>query len=138
MIFLREIKTEPLFMSSENIEYYEMHESGFGTVVVDTNGFEHHVMESSKEVEEILAKGSNVRVNYEIGIGNRVLPKTISIEVPKNVPSRVNPIVIFPTVDYKNLTIDVIQSDSKYNHTTFKTVIEDNQSHVINLNTGVE
>ena len=138
MIFLREIKSEPLFISSENVEDYEMHESGFGTVVIDKNGFVHHVMESLEEVEEILAKGSNVTVNYEIGIGNRVLPKTISIEVPKNVPSRVNPIVIFPTVDYKDLTIDVTQRDSKYNNTTFKTVIEDNQSHVINLNTGVE
>jgi ALfa-l-rhamnosidase len=138
MIFLKEIKTEPLFISSENVEDYEMHESGFGTVLIDKNGFEHHVMESLGEVEDILAKGSNLTVNYEIGIGNRVTPKTISIEVPKNVPSRVNPIVIFPTEDYKDLTIDVTQRDSKYNNTTFKTVIEDNQSHVINLNTGVE
>lgn len=138
MIFLREIKTEPLFMSSENIENYEMHESGFGTVVIDKNGFVHHVMESLEEVEEILAKGSNVTVNYEIGIGNRLSPKTVSIKIPNNVPSRVNPIVIFPTVDYKDLTIDVTQRDSKYNNKTFKTVIEDNQAHVINLNTGVE
>ena len=138
MIFLREIKTEPLFISSENVEDYEMHKSGFGTVVIDKNGFVHHVMESLEEVEEILAKGSNVRVDYEIGIGNRVSPEILSIVKPNNVPSRVRPIVIFPSVDYKDLTIDVTQRDSKYNNTTFKTVIEDNQSHVINLNTGVE
>lgn len=138
MIFLREIKTDPWFTCSERIRDFEAHESGFGTVLIDKNGFEHHVMESLGEVEEILAKGSNVTVNYEIGIGNRVTPEILSIAKPNNVPSRVRPIVIFPTVDYKDLTIDVTQRDSKYNNTTFKTVIEDNQSHVINLNTGVE
>ena len=75
MIFLREIKSEPLFMRSESIEDYEMHESGFGTVIIDKNGFLHHVMESLGEVEDILAKGSNLTVNYEIGIGNRVSPE---------------------------------------------------------------
>nr|DAX80791.1 MAG TPA: Flagellar and Swarming motility protein [Caudoviricetes sp.] len=138
MIFLREIKSEPLFISSENVEDYEMHKSGFGTVVIDKNGFAHHVMESLEEVEDVLAKGNNVTVNYKIGIGNRVSPEILSIAKPNNVPSRVRPIVIFPNVDYKDLTIDVTQRDSKYNNTTFKTVIEDNQSHVINLNTGVE
>lgn len=137
MIFLREIKTDPWFTCSERIRDFEVHESGFGTVVIDIDGFAHHVKESVEEVEDILAKGSNMTVNYEIGIGNRVLPKTLSVKIPNNVPSRVRPIVIFPTADYKDLTIDVTQRDSKYNNTTFKTVIEDNQSHVINLNTGV-
>lgn len=138
MIFLKEIKTDPWFTCSERIRDFEAHESGFGTVVIDIDGFAHHVNESVEEVEDILAKGSNVTVNYEIGIGNRVSPEILSIAKPNNVPSSVNPIVIFPTADYKNLTIDVTQCDSKYNNTTFKTVIEDNQSHVINLNTGVE
>ena len=137
MIFLREIKTEPLFMSSENIENYEMHESGFGTVVIDKNGFVHHVMESLEEVEEILAKGSNVTVNYEIGIGNRVLPKTISIEVPKNVPSRVNPIVIFPTVEAEIVTVKVTEYDSSGSKMV-NTTVNPELYHVINLNTGVE
>ena len=137
MIFLREIKTEPLFMSSENIENYEMHESGFGTVVIDKNGIVHHVMESLEEVEEILAKGSNVTVNYEIGIGNRVLPKTISIEVPKNVPSRVNPIVIFPTVEAEIVTVKVTEYDSSGSKMV-NTTVNPELSHVINLNTGVE
>ena len=137
MIFLREIKTEPLFMSSENIENYEMHESGFGTVVIDKNGFVHHVMESLEEVEEILAKGSNVTVNYEIGIGNRVSPEILSIAKPNNVPSKVRPIVIFPTADGKKVSVKVTEygdCDVK----TVNTTLDPNQSHVINLNTGVE
>ena len=138
MIFLREIKSEPLFISSENVEDYEMHESGFGTVIIDKNGFVHHVMESLEEVEEILAKGSNVTVNYEIGIGNRVLPKTISIEVPKNVPSRVNPIVIFPLVGLDEISVKVNQHKGIFGGTTFEGVLSPNASHVINLNTGVE
>lgn len=138
MIFLREIKTEPLFMSSENIENYEMHESGFGTVVIDKNGFVHHVMESLEEVEEILAKGSNVTVNYEIGIGNRVSPKTISIEVPKNVPSKVKPIVIFPTVEAEAVTVKVTEYDNYGCEKQVYTTVDSSISHIINLNTGVE
>lgn len=140
MIFLREIKTEPLFMSSENVENYEMHESGFGTVVIDKDGFVHHVMESLEEVEEILAKGSNVTVNYEIGIGigNRVSPKTLSIKIPNNVPSNVKPIVIFPTVEAEAVTVKVIEYDSYGCEKQVYTTVDSNQSHVINLNTGVE
>lgn len=138
MIFLREIKSEPLFISSENVEDYEMHESGFGTVVIDKNGFLHHVMESLEEVEDILAKGSNVTVNYEIGIGNRVSPKTISIEVPNNVPSKVKPIVIFPLVGLDEISVKVNQRKGFFGGTTFEGVLSPNASHVINLNTGVE
>ena len=137
MIFLREIKSEPLFISSENVEDYEMHKSGFGTVVIDKNGFAHHVMESLEEVEDILAKGSNVTVNYKIGIGNRVSPEILSIAKPNNVPSRVRPIVIFPTVEAKKVSVKV----SEYSDCGVKTVnttLDPNQSHVINLNTGVE
>ena len=137
MIFLREIKSEPLFISSENVEDYEMHESGFGTVVIDKNGFLHHVMESLEEVEDILAKGSNVTVNYKIGISNRVSPKTLSVEIPNNVPSSVNPIVIFPTAEGKKVSVKVTEygdCDVK----TVNTTLDPNQSHVINLNTGVE
>ena len=109
MIFLKEIKTEPLFIRSENIENYEMHESGFGTVLIDKNGFLHHVTESLKEVEDILAKGSNVTVNYEIGIGNRVSPEILSIAKPNNVPSKVRPIVIFPTAEAEIVTVKVTE-----------------------------
>ena len=138
MIFLREIKTEPLFMSSENIKNYEMHESGFGTVVIDKNGFVHHVMENLEEVEEILAKGSNVTVDYEIGIGNRVSPEILSIAKPNNVPSKVRPIVIFPTVEAEAVTVKVIEYDSYGCEKQVYTTVDSNQSHVINLNTGVE
>lgn len=138
MIFLREIKSEPLFISSENVEDYEMHESGFGTVVIDKNGFLHHVMESLEEVEDILAKGSNVTVNYEIGIGNRVSPKTISIEVPKNVPSKVKPIVIFPTVEAEAVTVKVTEYDNYGCEKQVYTTVDSSISHIINLNTGVE
>ena len=138
MIFLREIKTDPWFTCSERIRGFEAHESGFGTVVIDIDGFAHHVKESVEEVEEILAKGSNVTVNYEIGIGNRVSPKTISIEVPKNVPSRVRPIVIFPTAEAETVTVQVKEYGDLGCETRFYTVLDPNQSHVINLNTGCE
>lgn len=138
MIFLKEIKTEPLFIRSENIENYEMHESGFGTVLIDKNGFLHHVTESLKEVEDILAKGSNVTVNYEIGIGNRVSPEILSIVKPNNVPSKVKPIVIFPLVGLDEISIKVNQHKGIFGGTTFEGVLSPNQSHVINLNTGVE
>lgn len=115
-----------------------MHESGFGTVVIDINGFAHHVMENLEEVEEILAKGSNVTVDYEIGIGNRVSPEILSIAKPNNVPSKVRPIVIFPTVEAEAVTVKVIEYDSYGCEKQVYTTVDSNQSHVINLNTGVE
>ena len=138
MIFLREIKTDPWFTCSERIRDFEMHESGFGTVVIDINGFAHHVMENLEEVEEILAKGSNVTVDYEIGIGNRVSPEILSIAKPNNVPSKVRPIVIFPTVEAEAVTVKVIEYDSYGCEKQVYTTVDSNQSHVINLNTGVE
>lgn len=74
----------------------------------------------------------------ELEIGNPVPPTYIQIELPKNVPSRVKPIVIFPSVDYKDLMINVTQYGSEFNITTFKTTFKDNEPHVVNLNTGVE
>ena len=74
----------------------------------------------------------------ELGFGNPVSPTYISIELPSNVSSKVKPIVIFPSVDYKDLTINVTQCGSDFNITTFKSAFKDNEPHVINLNTGVE
>lgn len=74
----------------------------------------------------------------ELEIGNPVPPTYIQIELPKNVPSRVKPIVIFPSVDYKDLMINVTQLGSDFNITTFKSTFKDNEPHVVNLNTGVE
>ena len=74
----------------------------------------------------------------ELGIGKQVSPTYIQIELPKNVPSKVKPIVIFPSLDYKDLMINVTQCGSDFNITTFKTTFKDNEPHVVNLNTGVE
>lgn len=73
-----------------------------------------------------------------LGFSNPVSPRTLEIEIPKNVPSKVKPIVIFPTTGYKEMTVKVTQFDENYNGTTFETVLNPNQSHIINLNTGVE
>lgn len=88
----------------------------------------------SKDKVRLLTK----KEQEELEIGNPVSPTYIQIELPKNVPSRVKPIVIFPSVDYKDLMINVTQCGSDFNITTFKTEFKDNESHVINLNTGVE
>lgn len=74
----------------------------------------------------------------ELGIGKQVSPTYIQIELPNNVPSKVKPIVIFPSLDYKDLMINVTQRGSEFNITTFKTTFKDNEPHVVNLNTGVE
>lgn len=88
----------------------------------------------SKDKVQLLTK----KEQEELEIGNPVPPTYIQIELPKNVPSRVKPIVIFPSVDYKDLTINVTQRGSDFNITTFKTTFKDNETHIINLNTGVE
>ena len=74
----------------------------------------------------------------ELEIGKQVSPTYIQIELPNNVPSKVKPIVIFPSLDYKDLMINVTQCGSEFNITTFKTTFKDNEPHVVNLNTGVE
>lgn len=141
MIFLNEIKTEPLFISSLNIENYEMHESGFGTVVFDKNGFAHHVMESTEEVRKAFKNNINMRIKFEsdgIGIGDYITPAYVTIEIPKNVPSKVRPIVIFPNEDYDSVRISVSQFDRDGSYKSIGAEIKDNQTHTINLNTGVE
>lgn len=141
MIFLNEIKTEPLFISSLNIENYEMHSSGFGTVVFDKNGFAHHVMESTEEVRKAFKNNINTGIKFEsdgIGIGNYMTPAYVTIEIPKNVPSKVRPIVIFPNEDYDSVRVSVSQFDRDGSYKSIGAEIKDNQSHIINLNTGVE
>lgn len=86
----------------------------------------------SKDKVRLLTK----KEQEELEIGNPVPPTYIQIELPKNVPSRVKPIVIFPSVDYKDLMINVTQCGSDFNITTFKTIFKGNEPHVINLNTG--
>ena len=96
-------------------------------------GFEEWV-DKSKDKVRFLTKEEQ----EGLGFDNPVPPTYISIELPNNVPSKVRPIVIFPSVDYKDLTINVNQCGSDFNITTFKTAFKDNESHIINLNTGVE
>lgn len=141
MIFLNEIKTESLFISSLNIENYEKHESGFGTVVFDKNGFAHHVMESTEEVRKAFKNNINTGIKFEsdgIGIGNYMTPAYVTIEIPKNVPSKVRPIVIFPNEDYDSVRVSVSQFDRDGSYKSIGAEIKDNQTHIINLNTGVE
>ena len=72
-----------------------------------------------------------------LGIGNTVSPTYLSIELPNNVPSKVKPVVILPTVEAEKLVVTVTEYDSS-GVKMFNTTINLNQSHVINLNTGVE
>lgn len=88
----------------------------------------------SKDKVRLLTK----KEQEELGIGKQVSPTYIQIELPNNVPSKIKPIVIFPSEDYKDLTINATQCGSDFNITTFKTTFKDNEPHVINLNTGVE
>ena len=71
-----------------------------------------------------------------ISVGESVSPRKIEIEIPNNVPSKVNPIVIFPNVKCERVSIRVIQYGKCYG--VFKAEVDTSTSHVINLNTGVE
>ena len=73
-----------------------------------------------------------------ISVGESVSPRKLEIELPNNVPSRVRPIVIFPTVEAKTVTVQVSEYDNEGYVKRFYTIVDPNQSHVINLNTGVE
>ena len=73
-----------------------------------------------------------------IGVGESVSPRTIQIELPNNVPSKVKPIVIFPNEDYDSVTVNVSQFGRDGSYKSIGTRVKDNQSHIINLNTGVE
>ena len=73
-----------------------------------------------------------------LGFSNLVSPTTIQIELPNNVPSKVKPIVIFPNEDYDTVSISVSQFGRDGSYKSIGAEIKDNQSHVINLNTGVE
>lgn len=65
-------------------------------------------------------------------------PTYIEIELPKNVPSNVKPIVIFPDEDYNRVTVHVSQFDRYGTYKSIDAEIKDNQAHVINLNAGVK
>lgn len=71
-----------------------------------------------------------------LGFDNPVSPTYLSIKLPNNVPSKVKPVVILPTVEAEKLVVTVTEYDSS-SAKMFNTTINLNQSHVINLNTGV-
>lgn len=71
-----------------------------------------------------------------LGIGNPVSPTYLSIELPKNVPSKIKPIVILPRIGCERVTVKAAQYEKGF--TEFETTLDLTQSHIINLNTGVE
>lgn len=95
-------------------------------------GFEDWV-DKSKDKVRFLTKEEQEGLWFD----NPVPPTYISIELPNNVPSKVRPIVILPTMEAKKVIVTVTEYDSS-GAKMFNTTIEPNKSHVINLNTGVE
>lgn len=87
--------------------------------------------ELKQEIEKMIEKGID---NMEI---KEVSPRTIQIELPKNVPSKVRPIVIFPTVEAEAVTVKVTEYDNYGCEKQVYTTVDSSISHIINLNTGV-
>lgn len=70
-----------------------------------------------------------------LGFDNPVSPTYLSIELPKNVPSKIKPIVILPRIGCERVTVKAAQYEKGF--TEFETTLDLTQSHIINLNTGV-
>ncbi len=87
--------------------------------------------ELKQEIEKMIEKGID---NMEI---KEVSPRTLEIEVPYNVPSKVKPIVIFPTVEAEAVTVKVTEYDNYGCEKQVYTTVDSSISHIINLNTGV-
>lgn len=90
-------------------------------------------IDKSKDKVRFLSK----KEQEGLGFDNPVSPTYLSIELPNNVSSKVKPVVILPTVEAEKLVVTVTEYDSS-GVKMFNTTINLNQSHVINLNTGVE
>lgn len=86
----------------------------------------------SKDKVRFLTKEEQER----LGIDNPVSPTYLSIELPKNVPSNIKPIVILPRIGCERVTVKAAQYEKGF--TEFETTLDLTQSHIINLNTGVE
>lgn len=65
-------------------------------------------------------------------VGDSVSPTYLSIELPKNVPSNVKPIVILPNMKNGDLLVKATQYSC-----SFESKSDLSQSQIINLNTGV-
>ena len=100
-----------------------------------------YLPELMEELEERVDKSEDkVRLLTEkehenIGIGNSVSPTYLSIELPKN--SNIKPIVILPSIGCERVTFNATQYQTG-GYTEFEETLDPNQSHVINLNTGVK
>ena len=88
--------------------------------------------DESKDKVRFLSK----KEQEELGFDNPVSPTYLSIELPKNVPSKIKPIVILPRIGCERVTVKAAQYEKGF--TEFETTLELTQSHIINLNTGVE
>ena len=87
--------------------------------------------ELKQEIEKMIEKGID---NMEI---KEVSPRTLEIEVPYNVPSKVKPIVIFPTVEAEAVTVKVTEYDNYGCEKQVYTTVDSSISLIINLNAGV-
>lgn len=132
MISLSLVQYLPFWFSDTEIKKREPHKSGFGTEITDIDGCKRHVKESMKEIEDKLKSTSE-----NVSLGKPVSPKTLLVEIPNNVPSRVRPIVIFPTAEANKVVVTVTEYDGN-GAKMVNTTVNPELSHVINLNTGVE
>ena len=131
MISLSLVQYLPFWFLDTEIKKREPHKSGFGTEITDIDGCKRHVKESMKEIEDKLKSTSE-----NVSLGKQVTPKTLSIEIPNNVPSNVKPIVIFPSIGCESVTVKATQYQTG-GYTEFEGTLDPNQSHIINLNTEV-
>lgn len=70
-----------------------------------------------------------------ISLGDQVSPTYLTIELPKNVPLGVKPIVILPNMNGETVLVKIDQYGSFCGSFELKTDLS--QSQIINLNTGV-
>lgn len=93
-------------------------------------GLEERIDKSKDKVRLLTEKE-----HENIGVGDSVTPTYLTIELPKNVPSNVKPIVILPNMEGENVIVKVTQYGSFCG--SFESKSDLNKSQIINLNTGV-
>lgn len=93
-------------------------------------GLEERIDKSKDKVRLLTEKE-----HENIGVGDSVPPTYLTIELPKNVPSNVKPIVILPNMEGENVIVKVTQYGSFCG--SFESKSDLNKSQIINLNTGV-
>lgn len=93
-------------------------------------GLEERIDKSKDKVRLLTEKE-----HENIGVVDSVSPTYLTIELPKNVPSNVKPIVILPNMEGENVIVKVTQYGSFCG--SFESKSDLNKSQIINLNTGV-